>query len=711
MVQKTVGTGKPGVRGTLFFNHLFTGIILVLFSAWAVYMVYVTGFSTAVLDESEHVYLIQDHMFRNLGAAALFSGLLFLLRKSGWWKSFAARINEDSAFAAAWRRGVLLVVLVAGFCFVLVMKRKPVADQFEICRAASQLSYRNYVSLQPGGYLNRCPQQLGIVLVLSFFAHFAGTYNYLLFQICNVIALVLLYRGMAKLSDAMGGSPLQGLMIEVAGLLFVPGILYTTFVYGTLIGLSCCVNAVVHIFAFSRKQHCRDLVFAVVLIFLAVVLKENYLIFGIGICILLVLLLLQKYNGKLLLCLGIVIGTLFGTTPLVRAVAGAVTGQTIGTGFSTLSWVAMGLQENTSRYDGWYNDSIQTDYENSGNDTDAQAVIEKAIVEQRLQDFKKDPRSGVRFFAGKNASQWAEPDYQGMWVNQVMKSTKPLPYWINQWFEAPGERKVLRVLNVLQFLFVFGTLLEVLCSRRHSLASVFYKVTVLGGFLFHTVWEAKGQYTLPYAMLMIPLGVEGYGSLVQNLMTWKDSSLHHRRCILLAFAALAAGAGLIRISGDNTVVGDVFLRNRDTDSYAAYVARNSWIRLTSGMYDLQTEKEGDYLVEDEDHSGTLTTQPEEGPKVYIGASNSDNSVFLQFSSGRRLTVPNGEGWQWENVIASRAIYRMNQKWMIHASAQDGYVNLIYQSQWALTYDTKTKTISLDEWKDSEEQRWKLIKEG
>ncbi|MDD6599802.1 MAG: hypothetical protein PUE98_04995, partial [Galactobacillus timonensis] len=102
---------------------------------------------------------------------------------------------------------------------------------------------------------------------------------------------------------------------------------------------------------------------------------------------------------------------------------------------------------------------------------------------------------------------------------------------------------------------------------------------------------------------------------------------------------------------------------------------------------------------------------EEGPKVYIGASNSDNSVFLQFSSGRRLTVPNGEGWQWENVIASRAIYRMNQKWMIHASAQDGYVNLIYQSQWALTYDTKTKTISLDEWKDSEEQRWKLIKEG
>ena len=36
---------------------------------------------------------------------------------------------------------------------------------------------------------------------------------------------------------------------------------------------------------------------------------------------------------------------------------------------------------------------------------------------------------------------------------------------------------------------------------------------LVGGFLFHLVWEAKGQYTLPYMVLVIPLAVEGWRTL------------------------------------------------------------------------------------------------------------------------------------------------------------------------------------------------------
>lgn len=96
----------------------------------------------------------QSTGYINLAAAALFSGLLFVLPRTGWWKSFAARINGDAAYALCWRMDVLLVPLAAGCCFVLVMRRKPTTDQFEIFRAASQLAHHNDASLAPGGYLN-----------------------------------------------------------------------------------------------------------------------------------------------------------------------------------------------------------------------------------------------------------------------------------------------------------------------------------------------------------------------------------------------------------------------------------------------------------------------------------------------------------------------------------------------------------------------------
>ena len=39
-------------------------------------------------------------------------------------------------------------------------------------------------------------------------------------------------------------------------------------------------------------------------------------------------------------------------------------------------------------------------------------------------------------------------------------------------------------------------------------------VIFIGGFLFHILWEAKGQYTLPYCVCLLPMCVWGYGFAV-----------------------------------------------------------------------------------------------------------------------------------------------------------------------------------------------------
>ena len=47
----------------------------------------------------------------------------------------------------------------------------------------------------------------------------------------------------------------------------------------------------------------------------------------------------------------------------------------------------------------------------------------------------------------------------------------------------------------------------------------------IGGFLFHTFWEAKGQYTLPYFTLLIPLAIQGYGIAVRAGMKGEKQAL------------------------------------------------------------------------------------------------------------------------------------------------------------------------------------------
>ena len=47
----------------------------------------------------------------------------------------------------------------------------------------------------------------------------------------------------------------------------------------------------------------------------------------------------------------------------------------------------------------------------------------------------------------------------------------------------------------------------------------------IGGFLFHTFLEAKGQYTMPYFTLLIPLAIQGYGIAVRAGMKGEKQAL------------------------------------------------------------------------------------------------------------------------------------------------------------------------------------------
>ena len=67
-------------------------------------------------------------------------------------------------------------------------------------------------------------------------------------------------------------------------------------------------------------------------------------------------------------------------------------------------------------------------------------------------------------------------------------------------------------MNQFQQLIFFGMLLSLFeLWRRREMESSLLPLIILGGLLYHLLFEAKSQYALPYFVLMIPMAAFGFG--------------------------------------------------------------------------------------------------------------------------------------------------------------------------------------------------------
>lgn len=131
------------------------------------------------------------------------------------------------------------------------------------------------------------------------------------------------------------------------------------------------------------------------------------------------------------------------------------------------------------------------------------------------------PGSALSFFAQKTATQWSDPLYESVWLNRGMLGYtaqkvpgSAWPTWITALLSDQGDRTLALLLDPLQTILCCGLVLFALLPGSHKKEEGdLLAVILVGGFLFHLVWEAKGQYTLPYMVLAIPLAVEGWRKL------------------------------------------------------------------------------------------------------------------------------------------------------------------------------------------------------
>lgn len=520
-----------------------------------------------------------------LALIGVFTGVLFLLYV--WQKNHTFYVGKY----------LMTIMMAINPLFVLMARNIPEADSYKCLDAAAQLVEGNVSAFQTGNYMFKWPNQNGLVLFYYVISKLFGVHNYLLIQILNALLVdvmyLIIYRFLKKYKDNYAE------LCTVYICIFFPLTLYTTFVYGTIIGLVFSISAMVLQQIYFHERKLRYLILSAILIALAVQFKSNYLICFLGMVISYFFDSVRAYrenskNRKNLFPIGIValvIFLLFGNTATKLCLAQITDGESTGVkGVPLYAWVVMGLQE-SPRAPGWYNGYNSHVFTNNDFDYEITALQCKMDLQEEIKRKINNPKESVLFFSKKIASQWCEPAFQGFEYNREECPTNivrsDLYYDITS-SSGRINRIIYFFLDGFQSFVYLGILLYILSDREKNISSDVGLIIFIGGFLFHLLWEGSSSYTFPYFVLIIPYALSGFLQVFATAIEYKTE----KTIVLTAPATyntcrrklIGKGTVLLLFTVCWFLVKD-FRITEDTDEWEEHIRLHRFV--PEGIYNLE----------------------------------------------------------------------------------------------------------------------------
>lgn len=568
--------------------------------------------------ETQQVLLRPDNPLWNLlelaGFGLLFCGCLYLYEKIG----------------EKFRRGLLVFTLTfvfgLGILLILFGRTVPAADALSVYNAAAEWILGNTDIIHPTvSYLSYYPQQIGLMAFLE-----------LLLRIWNLTGLSVPAWHFIKLVYVCllcGAIWFQYLSLQylwpenyknisccylVLVCCNLPMIMYSSFVYGEIpsfAALSVGWYLLLRLLGSSSPDSSyRDnvspggsyrIIFtgfgSILFLTLSVMLRKNSLIPVIAVLLVLLFEALRPgRNGKMRLgllimavCLAV---TSVGILPLIQKCYEKKAGNTLSSGVTAMSYLAMGMQE-ASRGCGWYNGFNIDTYDTAGMDTAIANEISRLAIDERLTYFREHPGYTADFYLHKHLSQWADGTYasrqatlatyggRSAFFKEVYEGSLSGGYieWCNAWqnvlylgvlvfcIDSLKKRRKSKVVGHMADQTAGHTAgctadhmadqldadqlgADQLGADRHGAdqhgadrlgadrhgadrhgadwhgADRLYiyvgLIAVLGGFLFHTFWEANSRYIFSYSLLLMPYCGAGVYTGICRIRDWVRSRFH-----------------------------------------------------------------------------------------------------------------------------------------------------------------------------------------
>ena len=302
-----------------------------------------------------------------------------------------------------------------------------------------------------------------------------------------------------------------------------PLIVYGVYVYSDVLALVLCMTAVWQFLRYVKEEKNSGAVLMVLCFVAAVLLRNNSLIVMIAVLCVLFVKALSRKRWQYLICAAAVLAASLGSGPALKSYYEHKTGVEVNDGMPSILWIAMGMQE-SDKEAGWYNGySIYIYQDVCKYHSETAGKLGYAEVKARAKEFLKDPFYAADFYFRKFSSQWAEPTY-GCFIMTYATEHERSPFaeslytgWPNRLLQKYMDSYQILIYGLALFLLIYKA------GRKEQEPLEWYVllIAVIGGVLFHELWEAKSRYVFPYFVMMIPMAAGGLAELSGCIRKWR----------------------------------------------------------------------------------------------------------------------------------------------------------------------------------------------
>lgn len=409
---------------------------------------------------------------------------------------------------------IIILYILMQISWITIRKATPIYDQGNVYYLAERM-YKDELDIIINSgyhqYFELYPQQLTLATIYFIIFKIFSSTNVFILQVINAFSNALTIIGLVLISKQLSKDYKVNLIKTVIiAIAFITLPLLSTFVYGDILSLPMCIFSVYFIMKYLQDNKKRYAFISSLFMWIAYMERMNNLIFILAIIVYLFLDLLKTKDRnvklvlqKILILIIFVIISLVPSTIVKRVMQDKLELEK-DRQFPTTGFLYMGMSEEY-RGNGWYNNVI-ADY--AWSDVENSKSEYKEGIQNRIQELIKDPIRCIRFYLSKTASMWTENTYASVWYNSSFNFGQKNKTWQEANLDNLLQEIILYLASwqKVVILVIFGKAIIVLLKHRKNLSNeLLLLLTIfIGGFLFHTLWEAKSRYIIPYIVILMP---------------------------------------------------------------------------------------------------------------------------------------------------------------------------------------------------------------
>lgn len=424
--------------------------------------------------------------------------ILFLLRY------VIVFINENILF-------VLGTIIWISFGIYLILNVDGImrSDPNYVFQSALQLNDGDkspFIQSGLSNYLSIFPMQTGLVTFFRIYAFFSSSPKFIWF--CQLMMIIGINYLLWKIANKAFQNRLLNNYVIIFSFLFLPSLFMILWGYGDIPGLLFVLFSLYCFIEFIKNDNLLMFYPIFISLFLAVLVRSNYLIFAIALISCLILNFFENKKFHSVLMGGIIILSISLPGLIISSYYRQIEHVAIPPSIPTSAWIVMGLNDKAGTPGYWDGYTTLVPVNNGYNMNKIEGIV-KSDLENRISILTENPNLAIEFFISKLKGTWNESTFQSVYVGPMSERGQfAHTEFLKGFYENGKNYEVYNyycsiLVSVILITCLFAVVYEMFFKKSTNILIIFTQIYIIGGFIFHLFWETKSRYVYPYVFLLI----------------------------------------------------------------------------------------------------------------------------------------------------------------------------------------------------------------